>query len=642
MFYRCELLINGSAYDVTECLKNWDDVQLSYKRGNYDGVVRSFSTKFVFVNEAYSLLVDEFERVYLSAKATVVFYKRNNSWRWNEVFRCALDYSTFTHDGYSCEINAIDDSLASLIKANKSTQYEYHVSELMDSKQLKYDRIEMKNKIEWISPSNTDEGSTEIITKNGAYPIPLYISVSEVTSNGVSEYMDVSANKLSLSDVSKVDYFFKNVSGRSLTINVKASFSMIANIGTNNGGIPTVNLFLERRGENGNDEIYREYILSNGIKKVSINREIILNNGDELVFYMTTNSDTDVIQTIYDVITPLTVEYMYRGVAVNINVIKPITLLNRLLQSMSNNDDVIAEIAFDERLDKTVLIAADSIRNIADAKIYTSYSKFCEWMIAEFGYIPVIEEKKVTFVHRDTLFNEKISFDLGAKVTGFEYSVNSGLIYSSVKVGYNKKEYDSVNGRDEFHFTTEYTTGTTLSDNTLNLISPYRADAYGIEFLVNERGEDTTDNKSDKDVFMMAVTRTGQYYWVDRSVSITGVISPSTMYNAIYSPNYMIAANKKHIGMFCEKLTYASSDGNSDVVVGGFRLSDDIEVTDRLFTAAEVVVETDNVEIDSDLLGCISFEKNGKAYTCYLLDVDYNISKAEKVKYRLIVKDISI
>lgn len=45
MYYRCELLIGGMTYDATNELVNWDDVEMSFKRGDYDGVVRSFSTK---------------------------------------------------------------------------------------------------------------------------------------------------------------------------------------------------------------------------------------------------------------------------------------------------------------------------------------------------------------------------------------------------------------------------------------------------------------------------------------------------------------------------------------------------------------------------------------------------------------------
>ena len=61
MYYRCEPVDRRNlTYDATNELVNWDDVEMSFKRGDYDGVVRSFSTKFEFANGAYSLLLKEY------------------------------------------------------------------------------------------------------------------------------------------------------------------------------------------------------------------------------------------------------------------------------------------------------------------------------------------------------------------------------------------------------------------------------------------------------------------------------------------------------------------------------------------------------------------------------------------------------
>lgn len=76
MYYRCELLVGGNVHDVTNDLVNWDDVEMSFKRNDYDGVVRSFSTKFEFSGGAYSLLLREYQSNYLKSSATIVFYVR--------------------------------------------------------------------------------------------------------------------------------------------------------------------------------------------------------------------------------------------------------------------------------------------------------------------------------------------------------------------------------------------------------------------------------------------------------------------------------------------------------------------------------------------------------------------------------------
>lgn len=80
---------------------------------------------------------------------------------------------------------------------------------------------------------------------------------------------------------------------------------------------------------------------------------------------------------------------------VNIDIVRPINLLNRLLDSMSGNEGEIAgsiETGVDDRLDTALLVPAESIRGLNGAKIYTSYTKFAEWMNSMFGFVPVIGE----------------------------------------------------------------------------------------------------------------------------------------------------------------------------------------------------------------------------------------------------------
>ena len=129
MFYKCELLVGGYVYPVTEHIKNWDEITVSFKRNDYDGVVRSFTDKFEFVKGARHLLMDEYKKNYLKASANIVISTRNNSWTWTERFRCALNFSTLSDDGFVCSLNAVDDSVAAIIKARKGVQYEYSIDE---------------------------------------------------------------------------------------------------------------------------------------------------------------------------------------------------------------------------------------------------------------------------------------------------------------------------------------------------------------------------------------------------------------------------------------------------------------------------------------------------------------------------------
>ena len=644
MYYRCELLVGGNVHDVTNDLVNWDDVEMSFKRNDYDGVVRSFSTKFEFSGGAYSLLLREYQSNYLNSSATIVFYVRNNSWLLNEKFRCALDYSTFTYTDISCEINAVDNSLASLIKAKKGTQYEYLVSELKEAEPLYYDRLGMSSNINFIITGDTDD---EYISNSFAptneslptyYSYPLYISGNpEISKKDIIEIYDVP--KKDYGNTTATIPFIKNISNSGLKLNINIKLTL--NVSLNNG---RAWLIIGQKGLSNSEILNKQ--LSEGDNVIEINRTdyLLFGNDSFLYFSINVRDATCVIrQQVLDKSNLFNITFMARNDAIDIDCIRPNVLLTRLLRTITGDNSVIGEITntTDARLDKTVIAPAESIRGIPNAKIYTSYTKFANWMSSVFGFVPVIGDNKVTFVHRDALFQDKLVKDLKDDTVDLNYNVSSSMIYSRLKVGYDKQDYDSVNGRDEFHFTNEYTTGITLTENAKELISPYRADAYGIEFLAAKRGEDTTDNDSDSDIFFVGASLEGGKYKLVRSgYTISGVISPSTMFNAMYSQRYMIEANARYLAAFAEQLSFTSSDGNSDVEINGVRETNDIALGNRLFTVGELSVETGDQGTPSDLSGYIRIEKNGNVYKGFVKSVSYNHGKAKPVKYSLIVKSV--
>ena len=655
MYYRCELLIGGMTYDATNELVNWDDVEMSFKRGDYDGVVRSFSTKFEFANGAYSLLLKEYLSNYLNSSATLVFYTRNNSWLLNEKFRCALDYSTFSYNDTTCEINAVDNSIASLIKAKKGTQYEYPVKEIKESQPLDYDRLLMNSDIKWSIPSDAEEPNvSHVMTAypNAYYTIPFYmLGQPEIATKDIVEVFDTAENRFESTESLFGEYLFKNISDRDLTIRIKVKFSVFITYQRPGVSFP---IYIRLSSYNENSKELKIYYQSATIQTfntytVDIDENLTISPGEMINFNIALAKSDPIYQNFpvnfkfNSLDTPLNISFSERGKSVKIDCISPKVLLNRLLRSITDKNNVTGEIAtgVDERLDMAMIVPAESIRGLPNAKIYTSYIKFANWMSAEFGFVPVIGDEKVTFVHRDTLFQDTEIKDLQDSTSDLEYNVNAGLVYSGVKVGYDKQDYDSVNGRDEFRFTNEYTTGITLTDKVLELVSPYRADAYGMEFLAEKRGEDTTDSDSDNDIFFVGASLDGEKYKLVRDgYTISGVISPSTMFNAMYSQRFMIEANARYIGAFANALEFTSSDGKSDVTINGVSERSSIVLGNKLFTVGELSVKTGDLEIPSDLTGYIRVEKNGHIYKGYVKSASYNYGRPEAVKYYLIVKSV--
>lgn len=653
MYFRCQILINGISYEATDDLKNWDDFELAYKRSNYDGVIRSFSTKFEFVNRSYELLKEEFAKNYLSSKAGIAFYKRNNSWNWDKIFHCTLDFGTYLEDGMVVSINAVDDNLSAIIKAKRNILYEYPVADLY-TRSLNYDGLKFQYEAKYVLGGSTYESDgvqyvniTSISSGTNAYTIPIYkLSNSELPSlDSPIIFSDAQFTGNSLQEGVPFAEALADV-------HVDFNFTTDYYVHVYQGVVNSIKLRVFKKDSGGAiEDVWSHY--SDGFYKY-INEIIPIDliKGQKVYFMMELTFGAPITNNV-DVVFPnfsLGISFMSRINTVNIDVISPITVLGKLLDSMTDSTETYSGLIDDydprmsmDRLSTSYIMAAESARGLPNAKLYTSYKKFCDWMEAEFGYVPVINENTVTFMHRDKLFTSTVVKDLGTEINDYEFSVNDSLIYSSVKVGYDKEDYDSVNGRDEFRFTNEFSTGLNLRDNTLSLISPYRADAYGIEFLVQKRGEDTTDNDSDNDVFFVSCDQDGvnlKLYRAYTPSQLSGLLSPETMFNFQYSPRFMLEANKKYIGSCTGMLKFTSSDGNSDVAINGVKETDDFPTYGRLFTVSEVEVKTSDMSTPSDLTGLVSFSNKGEIITGYIKQMSLNVAKEKAATYTLIVKEV--
>ena len=643
MFYKCEIIIGGTPYGVTDYLKNWEDIVVSYKRDNYDGIVRSYTDKFEFFGGARRLIMDEYERNYLKANAVVVVYARNNSWEWNEVFRCALNFTTLSDDGFVASINAVDDSVAALIKAKKGTQYEYVVKEVKDGTSLLYDGLEMTNSVVMsIPPNDTDSDKIAIgMEDNGFYTLPLYADTSEIVRKNEIEITDQMESSYTESEwLSEEPYFFKNKSKQHLIVKLK----MLMLVSCNSTAEEQNNRFVIAGSAKGKLPLqYFSFVFPKNTASFSHHIEVDTlvvvppSYGIQMYFHSQYGKSSVLISEVRE---KPSITWMSRRDAVSMDVVQPSTLLNRLLKSMNGGKEGLTGVIVpsgERRLDNAMILAAESARQMPGAKIYSSFTQFCNWMSAVFGYVYDINGNTVTFRPRKDYFGEEVVKEI-KDYNGYQMNVNSSLVYSQVNVGYEKQDYDSVNGKDEFRFTHRYTTGITMSDGKLELISPYRADAYGIEFLALQAGEETTDNSSDTGVFFVCAQKSGWQYVLDRSTPISGVISPSSMFNVMYAPTTMVEANKDYLGGFIEELDYASSDGNSEVVIDGQPENRNLTIEGGLFSVEEVEIETSDVGLPEDLTGVVQFEHQGKLMQGYFRKIDSQYTKVKNSKIQLIMK----
>ena len=205
------LTIGSTEYEIPdECLKNWDEISFSLKRTDYSGVMRSFSTEFIFVGEIYDLLFAEYLDKGFLASASVAVYTITNRHEWELQYSAALDFSTIEIESGSLSINAMDNALASLLKSKKSQKYEYPVSDFSATR-VNVSRIEIANyglfsfvgsSLNGLVELNLNENASLIISKE-------YIELSnQASSNSFFAHCKTHGAALTLRAQGTVRCFF--------------------------------------------------------------------------------------------------------------------------------------------------------------------------------------------------------------------------------------------------------------------------------------------------------------------------------------------------------------------------------------------------------------------------------------------------
>lgn len=693
MLCRYELIIDGVTHELgSDCLKNWADIECAYKREDYNGVMREFTSQFEFVNEAYDLLMALYDKSGFNSQATLKALCIDNNWRYKPLFSCDLDFSSLNYTPTTLSINAIDNGLAAKIKANKGTKYEFVVGEdIPTSYPYIFDRLEMSESVTYsITDGESQDDGSLFGTYNPSNNGRIYVGETnkEIAVGGMllcnedQEYEDGYLFK-ALNEVELIlDYdieidisrgcdpllLCKNNSTPLGTLTSKVD----ANPPMTITGWPSLDRLITYL--DGTEPTWRNdsswlgvWTTIDGIVYVvmrdSDNSNIWVNTGKTKGEYGRKKfsgkiairlQPEDIVWIKYDSAdeadysigsSKLQFSWTSKGETVSIDTIRPLELIEAIASKIAGCDVSISEK--DSRLANTLLLPAESIRGIKGAKIYSSFNDFCDWIETVFGYVYTIDEENniITFLHREELFANNSYIKVIENATDGTYSIDNNVIYSSVVIGYDDQDYDSINGRDEFNFANTYTTGYTITDKKLELKSKYRADCYGIEFAVEKRGADTTDSDSDDDIFFVQgeYSYAGEYYPYRRTL-IEGGLS-NTLFNGEFSPMRCVNANAEYIALMAKQLTltFASAEGNTDIVVGGVKMNNDLVLEDcEMLTAGLLTFTTDDMDIPEDLNTLIQVVVGGYKYTGYIDEVAIRLARPQSVQYTLKIKSKEI
>lgn len=178
---------------------------------------------------------------------------------------------------------------------------------------------------------------------------------------------------------------------------------------------------------------------------------------------------------------------------------------------------------------------------LAEKPVFCSFKELYEAMNALHNLGVGIEEKdgrKVVRIEpKEYFYSDEVALGMEG-VKELRYSIASEYYYNEVEVGYRKYEIEEVNGIDEFATKHQYSLPVEMLKGKLEIMSPYVASGYAIEFTRRKKEQKTTDWKYDNDNFVICLNPNNLSLAErnERFPVVQEVFSPETSYNLRISP----------------------------------------------------------------------------------------------------------
>lgn len=391
--------------DVSDMIANVGDIQTTYVRIDLGGVVRKCGSNIEFIGDARQRLLEYYWKNGLVSVCAFAIYAINNDWTYSPYFECPLDFATLKYDSYKAVIGCLDNSIASLIRANNGTVYEMQVKDLKEKSSLKYDGIKIK------------KTGSHIVTGS---PIENYPEGQEIQLGDFDWWLipptyvegdDVESIAFLMSDQKEFHISGGDIYDRDPPPNTCTSSWFIECV---KDGIISidVNAYLINSFESFIVYLYK--ITPNGtlVELVASSKEPIptdhwkgfswsglLSAGEKLQLAMVIERKYGGTDTIRFKYIKIKSTWNDRKESVSVDVVRPERLLGRLLYFLNGEKDgIYSEIREtlsdsngveipNSRLIRSRLTSAESVRGFSAAKIYASFNDFCQWMEAVFRYI---------------------------------------------------------------------------------------------------------------------------------------------------------------------------------------------------------------------------------------------------------------
>lgn len=582
------LVLSGSTPRPIEYTpEGWRNIQITNQRNQkYFGIDRMFSVPLEFVKDGAQILKYLYynrgleEKVFLCvAKQVLYFDATHYGYYYTLSYKGEIDFSNFQHDGPKVTCNIMEGGIVKLIKANENTTYEIPMEDAEVT--VKMDGVRLKQRASFLLTNGA------LVNDIGAHVVDLTLLGSEQIQS-IGAQSSARTAVASSAAIHGTGQLILTTGATSTDITIDYDFGIALSLAGGVGSIFGTRYFFQLRGftEGGTQTVFQNIV--------------DFNPGDPLLLYQHHNFSGQVTYTIpantqvfidsltsqnsnftfftYDNDGTFNVSYTYTHPTSHIKAYRPLTLLQQIIYLLTEGQYTVQSQTLQDYQD-IVVTCGDAIRGINEAKIKTTLFNFFQAFNTVIGVGLGMVGSQLRLEEKAFWIDYSDPIDLG-EVKNLKISPATDYIYNNIKIGYSAQEYEDVNGRQEFNNTHEYRTPVTRITKSLDLVSPYRADCYGIEFTrINLEGKTTTDNKADNDVFLIhikdsPIIEDGEtVYELDRSLNVgaTGLLEPDTVFNLYLSPKHCFFRNSNYFRSLFYKqdnqyIRFQTTEKNAEVV----------------------------------------------------------------------------
>lgn len=639
-----ELIIGGfySEIDVTRYIPGDLDLEVTLLRDKFETTQSEVSFPIEFNRLAKDFIAEVVKRNGAMTHLQFNIYERNpiHLNEYTLLRTTQLDISTIEISDDIVQISSYNADFNDFANSNGRQKYDIPVRDVQAIKKWNYDRINMECSGNYTIPSPYEQRKTLDIRTNFAPQV--FLNKSEQVPGGSEHDILTQAEGFNLIFNSDTPYFFEAYRRISLNFILKAGFRLLLYNTVQKE--PKVKIIAYNTEKNEQITVFERsftFDYMSGIDSyyyIDLDTKvgIEIDEGYRLVFLMSdldTGGEWGRARFGCDRFETFKIRYTDNGPAIkNIALIDPQKLLQHLIDRISAFDMFKASIEWRETDYKTLLCAAESIRNYEKAMLHTSFYDFKDWMNA-FGYELDYNyyTKEVKFIDRDRCFDPSVTaleLERDNQNTLIE-AAEEDFFYTGVSVGYDKQDYESTNGKYEPMGTFDYQTGYVGDNNILKIISPYRADSIGIELLFWERETQSTDTKSDNDIFCVAFTENEDHYSVYEGMKTT-VGESIKIFNTPFLPYYMIKYNESKIGIITEKIYFTGTTGYREAELSdGLNIYEDILIRKKLFEPFVYDFEYSNkkrLPFGTGRNGLIRFNYKGRIIEGFIKQIRQNFN----------------